>query len=278
MHRLASIDHTGNASRYPEPVSLRLLVVAVVAGLALTGCSDDPPAKPVSVEPPALGACRLLEIADIARSSNATTPVDCGTEHTAETYAVAAFTGALAEKEPGDPALAARAYQTCQKRFLRFVGATESLAMRSLLTWAYFRPTEAQWAKGARWFRCDVVGGGDQSDTLHPLPETAKGLLLGKPDDRWLVCVNGESVAGSVKIPCSEPHTWRAVTTIVLGKAGDRYPGDRMVEVQTRDFCSDSVGAWLNYPLDYDYGYTWFKKAEWQAGNRRSICWARTDQ
>ena len=93
-----------------------------------------------------------------------------------------------------------------------------------------------------------------------------------------MVCVNGPTVADSVKIPCSEKHNWRAVTTIVLGKSGDDYPGDRLVEIRTRDFCSDSVGAWLNYPVDYDYGYTWFHEAEWKAGNRRSICWARTPQ
>ena len=131
---------------------------------------------------------------------------------------------------------------------------------------------------GAHWYRCDVVGGGEQSKSFVALPKTAKGVLLGKPDDRWLVCVNGPSVNGSVKIPCSSAHTWRAVTTIVLGKADDDYPGDRLVEVRTRDFCSESVGAWLNYPVDYDYGYTWFHEAEWKAGNRRSICWAKTDQ
>ena len=56
------------------------------------------------------------------------------------------------------------------------------------------------------------------------------------------------------------------------------YPGDRLVEVRSRDFCSDSVGAWMNYPVDYEFGYTYFRRAEWAAGNRRSICWARTDQ
>ncbi len=56
------------------------------------------------------------------------------------------------------------------------------------------------------------------------------------------------------------------------------YPGDRVAETRTRDFCSKSVGAWLNYPVDYDYGYTWFHEAEWKAGNRRSICWAKTKE
>jgi hypothetical protein len=83
-------------------------------------------------------------------------------------------------------------------------------------------------------------------------------------------------VADSEKIPCSEEHTWRAVTTIVLGEPDEEYPGDKVVAARTRDYCSDSVGAWLNYPVDYDYGYTWFHEAEWKAGNRRSICWAKT--
>ena len=80
-----------------------------------------------------------------------------------------------------------------------------------------------------------------------------------------------------MKVPCSEKHDWRAVTTIVLGSQTDPYPGDRVVQSRTRDFCSKSVGAWLDYPVDYDFGYSWFHAPEWEAGNRRSVCWARTD-
>ena len=32
-----------------------------------------------------------------------------------------------------------------------------------------------------------------------------------------------------------------------------------------------------SYPVDYDFGYTWFHEAEWEAGNRRSVCWAKTE-
>ena len=184
----------------------------------------------------------------------------------------------LAGDDPDDKALGAYVYDRCQSRFQRFLGGDESLVLRSTMTWAWFRPTKEAWAEGAHWFRCDVVGGGEQSKSFTTLPKTAKGLLLGKPDDRWLVCVDGPSVSGSVKIPCSSRHTWRAVTTISVGKGADDYPGDRVVEVRTRDFCSRSVAAWLNYPIDYDYGYTWFHAAEWKAGNRRSICWAKTAQ
>jgi hypothetical protein len=103
-------------------------------------------------------------------------------------------------------------------------------------------------------------------------------MLSGRPNDAWMTCAVGETVTGSEKVPCSQPHNWRAVTTIKVGEPKDDYPGDRVVEARTRDYCSDSVGAWMNYPVDYEFGYTYFREAEWSAGNRRSICWARTDK
>ena len=57
----------------------------------------------------------------------------------------------------------------------------------------------------------------------------------------------------------------------------EKYPGDRVVEVRSRDSCSDWVRAWMDYPVtDYQFAYTWFPRGEWDAGNRRSICWAKT--
>ena len=150
--------------------------------------------------------------------------------------------------------------------------------MRTVVSWAWFRPSEKAWDEGARWYRCDVVGGGEESPEFVALPESAKGLLLGRPKDRWMVCATGPSVAGNGKVPCNQRHTWRAVTTIKVGLDTEDYPGDRLVEVKTKEFCSDSVGAWMNYPVDYDFAYTWFHEAEWEAGNRRSVCWARTEQ
>jgi len=232
-----------------------------------------------SIETPELGACRLLTPEDITETSNASDVVDCKDDHTAETFAIGTFPKSLtSDGDAENVDLGGYIYKTCNERFQSFLGGEESAVMRSTLTWAWFRPSDEAWDKGARWYRCDVVGGGEQSQRFVTLPRTAKGLLLGIPADKWMTCVNGPNVSGSVKISCAQPHTWRAVTTIKLGEPDDKYPGDRVAEVRTRDFCSNSVGAWLNYPVDYDFGYTWFHEPEWKAGNRRSICWARTDQ
>jgi hypothetical protein len=251
-----------------------LLISALLSACAADAEPDEAPAATM----PELGLCRVLAPGDVGKPSNATDPVDCAGDHTAETIAVGALPDEYADADYDDAKVGAYAYQTCSREFADHIGADESLMMRTILNWAWFRPSKAQWDDGARWYRCDIVGGGEQSAAYVDLPESTEGLLLGKVADRWLVCANGESVSGAPKVPCSEEHNWRAVTTIKLGQPGDDYPGDRVVEVRTRDFCSDSVGAWLNYPVTYDFGYTWFHEAEWAAGNRRSVCWAATDQ
>ncbi|MGZ6754297.1 MAG: septum formation family protein [Nocardioides sp.] len=272
-----------DAPRRPRLLAAVRAVAAVLLPLLLvTGCSGDQgrnvdPEQVDAVEAPQLGACRLLTPDDVAQSSNATRTVDCSQRHTAETFAIGDLPATFADAAVDDPQLGAWAYRDCSRRFMRFLGADESLVMRTVVSWAWFRPSEKAWDQGARWYRCDVVGGGEQSQQYVALPTTAKGLLLGRPDDRWMVCVAGPSVSGSVKIPCDQPHDWRAVTTIKLGDDADRYPGDQLVRVRTRDYCSESVSAWLNYPVSYDFGYTYFHEAEWSAGNRRSVCWARTD-
>jgi len=260
----------------------RVVGLALPALLVLSACggedqgSNTDPAQVDSVEAPELGACRLLTPSDVEAASNATRTVDCGEPHTAQTYAVGELPDELEDADYDDDDVGRFAYRTCADKFQAFLGGDESLVLRTVVSWAWFRPSEKAWDDGARWYRCDIVGGSEQSEEFVELPETARGLLQGRLEDRWLVCANGTTVAESTKVPCTEEHTWRAVTTIKLGEPDEGYPGDRIVEVTTRDYCSDSVGAWLNYPVDYEFGYTWFHEAEWEAGNRRSVCWAKT--
>ncbi len=264
---------------------MRTLAVLLATLVVATGCSgteeqgtNTDPEQVDAVEAPELGACRNLTPDDVAASSNATITVDCAEGHTAQTYAVGSLPDEFADVDYDDDALGDFAYRACSQRFAKFVGGDESLVMRSVVSWAWFRPSQEAWDDGARWYRCDIVGGGDQSKTYVNLPADAKGLLSGRVRDAWIVCAPGPTVAGSARVPCTEPHAWRAVSTIKLGEPDDKYPGDRVVEVKSRDFCDKSVGALLDYPVSYDFAYTWFHEAEWEVGNRRSICWAKTER
>lgn len=267
-------------------VASRLVPVSMLVAFLFactSGVENSGPNGVVEVEgegekAPSVGECRMLTADDVAQPANSTNPIDCDQPHTAQTILVSTFSSKFDTAAYGDPVVSRAAYVSCSKAFRRYLGADESLSLRTVLSWAWFRPTETEWAAGDRRFRCDLVGGGEQSQDYVTLPRSAKKLLAGRPDDKWMVCASGPTVAGSVKVPCSEPHSWRAVTTIKLGEPDDAYPGDRVAEVRTKEFCSDSVSAWLNYPVQFDFGFTWFRKAEWQAGNRRSICWAKTEQ
>jgi hypothetical protein len=274
------------AARAPRTRIATAVTLLATLLMALSACSEPtPPAAPGAdptqvdaVEAPRLGACRRLELDDVAAPTNATKVVGCSSKHTAETYAVGELPAELRDAAYDSPEVGKFAYQTCDTGLQKFLGADDSQAMRTILSWAWFRPSEKAWNDGARWYRCDVIGGGEQREALVPLPRTARGILSGRPNDRWVACVDGPSVADSVKIPCTRPHDWRAVTTIKLGEPADRYPGDRLSEVRSRDFCKKSVQAYLDYPPRFDYGFTWFHEAEWEAGNRRSVCWAKTNE
>jgi hypothetical protein len=257
----------------------RVVVLLLGTAVALSGClgRSEGDGSSASTTAPDVGACRTLTPNDAAHPSNSTVPEPCSQPHTAQTYAVDPLPSQFTHAAYDDPDVAAYAYRTCTQQFMDYTGADESLSMRTILSWAWFRPTAAAWDHGARWFRCDVIGGGAQSTRYIDLPATTQDLLTGRPKDVWMVCAQGATVDGSVKVPCSEKHDWRAVTTIVLGDASAKYPGDQAVQARTKDFCSKSVGAWLDYPVDYDFGYSWFQQPEWDAGNRRSVCWARTD-
>lgn len=268
--------------RDSRPRPLPLWAVGLVLAAALVaGCGADREAEadPIdAVEPPDSGVCRVLAPEDVAESSNASPVVDCAEPHTAQTFAVGELPATFADAEHDDSRLGGFAYRTCSTAFVEFLEADESTVMRTVVSWAWFRPSPKAWDAGARWYRCDIVGGGEQSESYVELPEDAAGMLEGLPADRWMACVAGPSVPGAPRIPCSEKHDWRAVTTIMVAGKNAAYPGDRLVEVTTRDYCSKSVGAWLEYPVSYDFAYTWFREAEWEAGNRRSVCWAKTSR
>jgi hypothetical protein len=253
------------------------LVLATTVALALlVACSRGETASD-RLTAPKLGACRDLTPSDVSGTSNDSPVVPCTKTHTAQTFAIGTLPASTGSSYD-DRRHGTFVYRTCQKAFGEFLGADESLVMRIQLSWAWFRPSERGWEKGARWYRCDVLGGPDGAKRYRALPVDARGLFSDSLPAAWLTCARGPSVAGSVKVPCSETHDWRAVTTVKVGKPEDPYPGDRVVQVRSRDYCQESVGGWMHYPPDYDYGYSWFREAQWKAGNRRSVCWAKTDQ
>ena len=256
------------------------ITASIAAGTLLSGCtaggtgsSGDDTALPKT------GVCHRVEKVD---AEAVTAPeVSCSSEHDAQTYYAGALAAALAETSYRSRAAEAAAATTCGAVFPDHLGTDLSTAMRSLVTWRVFWPSRKAWSDGARWFGCDVIGGprAPLSQDLAALPEDTEGLLADdRARERWLACVDGPSVSEGSKVPCTRAHDWRAVTTIKLGEPTADYLGDTEVVARTEDFCASSVKAWLGYPDDFEFGYTWFGKGAWEGGNRRSVCWAKTNR
>ena len=68
---------------------------ALLAAVVLAGCADkvSPTGKTQAdrVTPPELGACHALEPDDVEKPSDASKPVSCSEDHTAETFAIGTF-------------------------------------------------------------------------------------------------------------------------------------------------------------------------------------------
>ncbi|MGL5823492.1 MAG: septum formation family protein, partial [Nocardioides sp.] len=175
--------------------------IVVTFLLALGGCGREQQGENVdprqvdSVAPPEVGACRSISPADLANASNASPVVPCAEEHTAETIHVEQLPDEYRDADYEDATLAVFAAKTCTPRFTSFLGADESTGMRTILAWSWFRPSQAAWSDGARWFRCDVVGGTAASAALVDLPATTKGLFADGPRDKWMACVNEPTVS-----------------------------------------------------------------------------------
>lgn len=263
-------------------MSTRVGAVVALVALVLSACASEPqgsntdPAAVDAVEPPEEGTCRALTTADLTEPVNATRTVPCNDRHTAETYHVAELPKEFDDLTHDDPALGRFAYQRCSKQFRNYLGLDARQALRTILTWVWFRPSQQAWEDGARWIRCDVVGGHAESEKLRRLPGTTESLFAGRAKDEWVACASGRPFSSAEKVPCSEPHDWRAVTSIKVAEPEDPYPGDATVATRSDSFCESSVHAWLNYPDDFEFAVTWFGEQQWQAGNRFSVCWAQT--
>lgn len=267
--------------------------LALVAALALAGCSADEPDAPAE-EPsqtpsetatseapppprPKAGACYRLSVSDAESASTDAEPVPCRRQHTART----AFVGKVArladgQVTPDDPAVVNRLSADCRRRGSSFLGGDAVTQNLSRFVTVGFVPTPDEIDAGADWYRCDVVAFGS-GEKLLPLPfERRLAGILDQADalDTFGTCGTAAPGDGDFeRVACSLPHSWRALTTIRLSD-GDRYPGTAEVRESGDEECADYVEDQAGFTTEIEYGWEWPTKVQWEAGQRYGFCWA----
>jgi hypothetical protein len=279
---------------------MRALVTAVLAAaLALSACTSDdepsagdspdesatastapsaPPAAPPAT--PALGACYRLSYDEAIAPTNADAPISCDKGHTSQTFAVGQLdlvvNGHLLAVD--SDAVREQVAKRCPAQLQAYFGATTEQLRLSLLRPVWFTPTIEQADAGAGWYRCDVIAvTGDKTVAKvdHNISEA-----LEKPEGRAEFGMCGTAQPGTEafsRVLCRDDHSWKAISVIDLAdKAKDgAYPGQKVVrDAGENGTCADAARAIASDALDYEWGYEWPTKDQWEAGQTYGRCWS----
>jgi hypothetical protein len=214
-----------------------------------------------------------------ATGTTATGTVDCTAAHGAETV----HSGELTVAEL--PAAGTPAYTTawteCDQRASAHLGDDWRTARLQL---GVVLPAAAEWAGGARWFRCDV----EEISLIGPDGRGVqrKGGLAGAleaPDAPLRLLCNRVHVDAKRKVvnvppvPCAEKHNGEFVGVWAATKA--TYPTKTEDYLPLLDGCRERIAAYAGVPRD-----EWLKTrsdvipvpasaAGWKAGDRGVRCY-----
>jgi Septum formation len=234
---------------------------------ASTSPSDEHGAKPLPPVP-SVGTCRTLAYSDISRFSNDSPTSSCRKPLPHDI----AFDGV----QIGNDSVQNYAAAACQKSFAHYIGGDPAAQALSRLTVTYFVPSQADFDRGARWVRCDVIAL-QTANVLAPLPRAVHGVLS-NPDalTRFGVCSQGEPGSANVHlVMCQQAHAFRAVEALRLGDPNARYPAESVVRSGGEQRCKAYLDQLLG-PHGYTYAWTYPSPRDWRAGQRFGYCWHKT--
>lgn len=264
--------------------------LAVVLAVASASCSaeEDAPAPerttsaatpPATASPPPTppkaGRCYRLNFAQALSPTSTANHTPCPRSHTAETYAV----GRLDTVVDGhllavDSArVQAQVAETCPAELARFVGGDTADLRLSMIRSVWFTPSVEESDEGANWYRCDaVVVAGDEK-----LAES-KGTLQDALDDpatleRYAMCgTSAPDEAQFERVTCASDHSWRAIDVVPYEE--DSYPGEATVRDRLEEPCENAGLDAAADPLDYEWGFEYPTREQWEMGQTYGLCWA----
>lgn len=273
----------------------RLALPLLLGALVVTGCSEGgtsgtTPAPSTSPSPsssasgttespeppptPARGACYDLTLDEALAATSDVEASSCSSRHTARTFLVGAVDAVVDGHllAVDSDRVREQVAKDCPAALPGFLGGDTDDLRLSVLRPVWFTPSLAESDAGADWFRCDVVAvGGDRG--LSPLRGRLQGVLASPTGrDRWGLCATGAPDAqDSQRVPCSAPHSWRAVEVVSLG-SGD-YPGEDRASRAGQQRCEEVGRQRAEDPLEFEWGYEWPTAEQWTAGQTFGRCW-----
>ena len=275
---------------------MKRLAALLVTALVLTACSSGEKKEPAAEQtssapptpvvaappppPPAKDACYRLSYDEALAPTSGDSPASCAKGHTSQTFAVGQLdlvTNGHLLRVDAD-AVQKQVAQQCPDKLGAYVGATEEQLRLSLLRPVWFTPTVEQSDAGAEWYRCDVIAvTGDKQ--VAKIDRDLSGALK-QPAGRAEFAMCGTAQPGTAafkRVLCREAHTWKAISVIDLADKARKkgaYPGEDAVRAAGQDACQEAARTIASDALDYEWGYEWPTKDQWQAGQTYGRCWS----
>jgi hypothetical protein len=281
----------------------RLAVLALATALTLAGCtSGDDPGADGSPSPstsastaaapvpppaaPAAGVCYRISYDEAVAPTNADTPVTCDKGHTSQTFAVGQLDlvvdGHLLAID--SEAVRSQVAKRCPHQLAAYVGATLEQLKLSMLRPVWFTPTIEESDAGAGWYRCDVIAVTGDAKVAKIDSDISQALAKPAGRDEYAMCGTAEPGAATFShVLCREDHTWKAISVLDLTERADKgsvagqgggYPGEAAARHAGQTVCADAARAIASDALDYEWGYEWPTKEQWDAGQTFGRCWA----
>jgi hypothetical protein len=161
----------------------------------------------------------------------------------------------------------------CPAALADFVGGSPADLRLSMVRPVWFTPSVEQSDLGADWYRCDaVVVAGDSR--LAELERSLRGALDRPADrERYAMCGTAAPDADDFeRVLCSEDHSWRAIAVVPFEPGA--YPGAQQAEARGQTQCENAGLDVADDPLDYEWGYEWPTREQWEMGQTFGRCWA----
>lgn len=227
---------------------------------------------------PEIGECRGpvdLEIIDAAADPRP--PTACDGAHGTETFWVGEMDPAIRVWPGGnDQALGVldrQVEQECADRHLAYLGfdpvASANLPPDRLQLFAFYMPTEVDFAGGARWFRCDALVQPLTSAESTTIDGTLKDVYGGILPFAYRLC---EARLGQV-VACDGEHELEYLASVLLDQLTE-YPlqkGDLKVTAACRTPLIDALGL-TEERADLIFGYILPSKEAWDSGSQGATC------
>jgi hypothetical protein len=266
-------------------------LAAVLAVTALVGCSGDndkepsarrtttapapPPTAGPPPSPPEEGVCYGLSFRQALAPTNKSKATPCDGPHTSETYAVGTLDtvidGHLLAVD--SDRVQAQVADTCPETLADFLGGDQADLRLSMIRPVWFTPTVAQSDRGADWYRCDVVVVAGDNTLAEPVASLDGALGDEAVRERYAMCGTAPPDAEEFeRVICSADHSWRAIQVVPYEPG--KYPGEEAVRAPLESPCEDAGLDVAADPLDYQWGYEYPTKEQWDMGQTWGLCWA----